>query len=68
MLNGKFVGRAGNHEVDAGGDEGLCYNVGLSATTLACNEEFTNRCEEDTRELARNSIHIDAGDLPRVGR
>ena len=57
------------HEVtgNAGGDEGLRYNVGLAASALAGDQEFPNRCEQNTCELARNSIRINTGDLLRVG-
>ena len=68
VLNGQLVGVAGNHKVDAGGDQGQSSDGSLAASALTRNQEPLDCCEQYTSEFARNSIRMDSGDLPRVSR
>ena len=45
MVNGQLVARAGDREVDTGGEESLRCDVGFTTATLAGDEEAPDRRE-----------------------
>ena len=67
VLNDQLVTWAGNHEVDAGGEQGPGGDVSFTAASLTDDQEPFNRCEQNAGKLSGHDFHIDAGELPRVG-